>query len=318
MNFLKAFVLPGMPQLWLCPEANPGWARLAAAFERVRENVEEINPDVVVIYSTSWPSVLGHQILTLTAPQWVHVDEDFHELGSIPYAFQVDRDLGEKICEVGKQKGLHMHSVPYHGFPLDTQTVVIMKYLTKNRPRKFVLVSSNIYADRAETIVLGKAVRESVIELSRSAVVVAATLLSNRFHQTWVPAAEDKISSLKDQEWNLKLLEFFQDGRLEDVSQLSRQFHREARVLKVNNYKPFWWLAAVMGQTNDYRGEVLEYQSVYGTGCAVIELTPGENVSLDLEFDEDDPELFLGERNVLSVKTGQERYPDFVAREGES
>ena len=36
---------------------------------------------------------------------------------------------------------------------------------------------------------------------------------------------------------------------LEDVSQLSRQFHREARVTKkVVNFKPFWWWSAAMGR----------------------------------------------------------------------
>ena len=45
---------------------------------------------------------------------------------------------------------------------------------------------------------------------------------------TFIDEADDRIHSAKDQEWNLKILEFLQAGRLEDVSQLSRQIHRES------------------------------------------------------------------------------------------
>ena len=92
-------------------------------------------------------------------------------------------------------------------------------------------------------------------------------------------------------------------GRLEDAAQLSRQFHREARVNKVANYKPFWWLASVMGQSNLYTGEVMEYQPIYGSGAAVVGLTPAARAARDLEFDEADPEVFPGERNVLGGGT---------------
>ena len=128
---------------------------------------------------------------------------------------------------------------------------------------------------------------------------IVISSLSNRLHTTWIDPKDDAIHSLKDQEWNKKFLEFLGEGRLEDVSQLSRQFHREARVNKVSNFKPFWWLAAVMGQNNLYAGKIFEYQPVYGSGAAVIGLTPAERAARDLEFDENDPDQYLGERNVL-------------------
>ena len=59
---------------------------------------------------------------------------------------------------------------------------------------------------------------------------VAVTALSNRLHTKPIPFAEDRISSLKDDEWNKKLLELFAEGRLEDVSQLARTFSQEARL----------------------------------------------------------------------------------------
>jgi 2-aminophenol/2-amino-5-chlorophenol 1,6-dioxygenase subunit alpha len=212
-----------------------------------------------------------------------------------------DTVLAQNIDQAAKKRNLSTRLTSYHGFPVDTGTVVVQTLLNWDQRFKSVVMSSNIYADRAETVVLGKAVREGIIQSKRKVAAIVISSLSNRLHSEWINSQEDHIRSLKDQEWNQKFLEFLSEGRLEDISQLSRQFHREARIHKVSNYKPFWWLSAVMGQNNLYRGEVFEYQPVFGTGAAVVSLTPSDQAARDLEFDENDPEFFLGERNVLET-----------------
>src|SRR5690606_27322644 len=119
-------------------------------------------------------------------------------------------------------------------------------------------------------------------------------------HSTILPPAEDKIQSLKDHEWNLKMLEFMGQGRLEDLSQLSRQIHREARVPKVTNFKRFWWLSTMMGNTNKLEGKVFAYESLYGMGGAIVSFTPSDKSLGDLEYDEESPDIFTGDRNVLA------------------
>tara|TARA_B100001146_G_scaffold63575_1_gene56312 strand:- start:190 stop:711 length:522 start_codon:yes stop_codon:yes gene_type:complete len=156
-----------------------------------------------------------------------------------------------------------------------------------------------MYANRAETIVLGKSVRDAIDASGKKAVVVVVSALSNRLHTVEIKPEDDKIHSLKDHEWNLKFLEYLDKGRLEDVSQLSRQFHEEARVPKVVSFKPFWIMASMMGQTNLYEGNILAYEPVWGTGSAVVTMTPAEDTAGDLEYDEDDPEFYKGDREVL-------------------
>ena len=103
-----------------------------------------------------------------------------------------------------------------------------------------------------------------------SPAAVAVTALSNRLFSDDIDPAKDRISSAKDDEWNRKMLEFLADGRLEDVAQLSREIHRQVRVKKVVNFKPIWWLSAVMGQHNNYDGHVFDYAPLYGAGGAVV------------------------------------------------
>lgn len=301
---LAGFVLPGLVQPLLTPDANPGYRKIRDAFEVVKKRIDELNPDVILIYSTMWPSVLGHQVQCRETLTWTHVDEEFHELGSIPYTFKIDAKLGHQMVKAGEKRGLHMKSVDYNGFPVDTGSVVALKLVNPDNKRPAVIVSSNMYADRAETVVLGKAALDALKVEGKTAVAIVVSTLSNRLHQNFIQPSEDVIHSLKDQEWNLKMLEFFEKGRLEDLSQLSRQIQREARVKKVNNFKPLWWLASVVGAHNRYKGEVLAYEPVYGTGSAVIVMTPTDYAGRDLEFDEDSPEVFTGERNVLGANPG--------------
>ncbi len=298
---LKGYVLPGLPQPLLTPKASPHYQNLRNAFDQVKSEINSLKPDVILVYSTMWPSILGHQIQSRPICRLIHVDEEFHDLGSIPYEFYMDSELAKTCAAKAQVRGLHARTADYEGFPIDTGSVVALKLLDVQTSKiPAVIFSSNIYADRTETVVLGKACLDALKEQNKTAVAVVVTTLSNRLHQSFIDPAEDKIHSLKDQEWNLKILEFFEKGRLEDLAQLSRQIQREARVKKVNNFKPLWWLSSVMGANNKYTGKVLAYESVYGTGSAVVSLTPAAESARDLEFDEDSPEVFAGERNVLS------------------
>lgn len=309
---IKGYVLPGLVQPLLSPEANPSYGKVRAAFDKVREEIERSDADVILIYSTMWPSILGHQIQAMPEPEWTLVDEEFHDLGSIHYKLKIDSEFAHCYNKHAQSRGLHSRTIAYHGFPIDTGSVVALKLINPHNKIPAVIVSSNIYADRAETVVLGKAAVAALKEQGKKAVAIIISTLSNRLHSNFIDPKDDKINSLKDQEWNLKILEFLEKGRLEDVAQLSRQIQREARVKKVSNFKPFWWLSAVMGPHNRYTGQIYEYQPIYGTGCAVIGLTPALHAARDLEFDEDSPDYYQGERNVLSAS--QESEADFSSQ----
>ncbi|MDP6328852.1 MAG: hypothetical protein QGG22_03420 [Candidatus Thalassarchaeaceae archaeon] len=298
---LFGLYVPPHPQPLLSPDANSGYANLRAAFETCRKRIEESDADLILVYSTTWPSVVGHQIQALKESIWTHVDDDFHYLGSMPYNFHIDSEFAHEYCSAAEKRGLHARTVEYEGFPIDTGSVVALSLLNPDNRIPACIVSSNMYANRSETIVLGKAANDALISQGKKAVVVVVSSLSNRMFTEHIDPSEDRIHSSKDNEWNEKILEFFADGRLEDLSQLSREIHGQIRVQKVVAYKPAWWLAASMGQHNYYDGEVLAYEALHGYGGAVILLTPSSGSFGDKEFDEDDVEYYQGDRNVLNM-----------------
>lgn len=293
-------LVPGLPHPLLCPDANPGYRRLADAFAAAGAQIRASGADLILVYSTMWPSILGHQLQADPEPTWVHVDELFHSLGSIPYKLRVDADFAHAWLATAHARGLQASTVAYRGFPIDTGTVVALKLLNPDNALPAAIVSSNIYADRAETVVLARSAADAIAATGRKVWVVVVTTLSNRLFTDWIDPAEDRIHSAKDDAWNRKLLEFLGEGRLEDTAQLSRVVQQQIRVKKVVNFKPLWFLSALMGAHNRYKGEVLAYEGVHGTGSAVVTLVPSDTSKGDKEYDEADVEVWRGDRGVLS------------------
>lgn len=298
-SILASYVVPVHPHPLLVPEQNEGWQRLRDAFDEARDQIAASDADLIIVYSTTWPSIIGHQIQADPNPTWTLVDQDFHDLGSMDYSFRIDVEFAEAWNKANHSRGLQSRTVAYNGFPIDVGSVVALKLLNPDNRIPAVIVSSNVYANRAETTVLAKACLDVLGKMGKKAVAVTAMSMSNRMFTEFIEAGDDKIHSLKDDEWNRKVLEFLEEGRLEDVAQLSRIIHQQIRVQKVVTFKPMWWLSAMNNNRNDLTGKVLAYEALYGAGGAVVHLDPTSNGKGDKEYDEDDVETYQGERNVL-------------------
>jgi 2-aminomuconate deaminase len=298
-QLIDSFVVPVHPHTVLAPEKNEGWGKLRQAYDDASKRIQDSGADLLIIYSTTWPSIIGHQIQADPNPQWVMVDNDFHDLGSIEYSFNIDSEFAHAWNAANKARGLQSRTISYHGFPIDVGSVVALTLLNPGNKIPAVIVSSNVYSNRSETTVLAKACLDVIKSTGRKAVAVTAMSLSNRMFTEDIDPKDDKIHSLKDDEWNRKILEFLSEGRLEDVSQLSRTIHRQIRVQKVVTFKPMWWLSAMNENRNNLTGEVLAYEAIHGAGGAVVHLNPTPSGVGEKEYDEDNVEVFGGERGVL-------------------
>jgi len=285
-SILKAYIVPGQPHPYLAPETNPGWASLRKSYEAIGKEIAQSGAELILVYSTQWFSVIGHLFQVDPKPKWTLVDQNWYELGEIPYEFRIDPEFGKLYAKICKEHGMQAATVAYHGFPIDTGTVVALKLLNPDNAIPASVVSCNIYAEREETRALGFAGRAAIDAYGKKTIVVLVTNLSNRYEVAEIDPANDRISSQKDDEWNRKILEMLGEGRLEDVAQVARDFGREANADM--GFKAIWWLGAVMGEHNKYDGKVWDYQPVWGTGNGIVELTPNAQKQIDWEkeFDE--------------------------------
>ena len=112
-EIVESFVVPVHPHTVLAPEQNEGWSRLRKAYDDAAKIIQDSGADLLIIYSTTWPSIIGHQIISDPNPEWVMVDHDFHELGSIHYSFNIDVEFAEQWNAENKSRGLQSRCVNY-------------------------------------------------------------------------------------------------------------------------------------------------------------------------------------------------------------
>jgi enamine deaminase RidA (YjgF/YER057c/UK114 family)/aromatic ring-opening dioxygenase catalytic subunit (LigB family) len=278
LHIKKAVMVSGMPHLFLAPEQNPGWGRLRDAYHQVQKELEADPPDLLLYFSTQWLSILGYMVQSQKNPEWVHVDQNWHTLGSIPYSFDICNTFSGKLSQEIQASGFLCKEIDYKGFPIDTGTIVAQKLLNPKNRMKAAMVSCNMYSEREETLSLGMSCYRTIAQSQISAAVVLVSNLSNRFHVTPTSPAQDHISCQKDHEWNLKLLKLLEEGRLEDASQITRDFGKQAN--GDQKMKGLWWLNGLLGKTNDLEGKVLGYEPILGAGACVVTLTPRSNPPL--------------------------------------
>ena len=206
-ELLGGYLMPYQPLPVLAPEANAGWASLAANAARIRAEIEASGADLLLLFSTRWVSIIGHQMQADPKPEWWVVDEDFHEFGTLHYSLRMDAEFATAYRDAARARGLHARTVAYQGFPIDVGTITTLKLLNPDNRIAASVVSCNAYSDRAETLVLGKAAADAVRASGRKAIAIGVSALSNRMFSRWIDPAQDRIHSQKDDEWNRKLLE---------------------------------------------------------------------------------------------------------------
>ncbi|HRK09203.1 MAG TPA: Rid family hydrolase [Pseudobdellovibrionaceae bacterium] len=266
------YIVPGLPHPYLAAHRNPGYKKLAEAFQRVREEIQQSQAEYILYFSTQWLTVLGYSFQADPSPEWVLVDHNWHDLGSIRYKMRVDPAFASLYAREVKAMGHTVREVNYKGFPIDTGTVVAHQFLNPDNRLPEAMVSCNMYAEKQETLSIGQAGMRAIEAFGKKVAIVVVTGLSSRYHTDDLPLEKDFLSSQKDDEWNRKILEILGEGRLEDVSEVAREYNRQANADM--GFRAIWWLNGLTGKHNSFTGQVHEYQPIYGTGAALVSLKP--------------------------------------------
>lgn len=283
------YVVPGLPHVLLASEQSPGWKSLRESFDVVRREIEASDAEMILYFSTQWLTVLGYLFQADPDPEWTLVDHNWHEYGSIHYKFKIDSKFATAYAAEVKGLGHYIREVNYKGFPIDTGSIVAQKLLNPNNRIPAAMASCNMYAEKQETLSIGQAAMRAIEKHGKRVAVVVVSGLSSRFETRDIDPKEDRVSSLKDDEWNRKILDLFGEGRLEDVSEVAREYSRQANADM--GFKGIWWLNGLCGKTNDFEGRVFDYQPVWGTGAALVGLYPTRPIQSIPDWVNDEADL---------------------------
>lgn len=266
-SIIGAYIVPGLPHL-TSDKAVESWEALRRGFRQAGERVQSLRPDVLVLYSTQWISVLGHSFQTDPNPKGLHVDDNWYEFGDFSFDLRCDTELSAHAATIAASLGLATKTVSYKGFPIDTGTLVALRFLNPTNAVPVGIVSCNIYAGQEDSLTLGRAMRQAIAESGKRAVVVAVTGLSARFFTEDIHPQTDRISHPEDDGWNRRVLSLIEQGKNAEALGLSGEYARAAA--PDMGFKAFAWLMGLLG-TPTAPGKVLAYGPVWGTGAAVVE-----------------------------------------------
>lgn len=263
---VPAALVPAMPHL-LAGDPAPSWAELATAARTVGDRLRAAGVDTVLLLSTQWFTVLGHQVQCDARLRGRRTDENWYryDYGHLDHDLAIDTDLAHRWADAIDAAGMQARRTLYEGFPVDTGTIVASRLLDPHGQGRWALVSCNLYAEPSAMAEVAAAGVRAARDLGRTLGVVAVSGLSSGLTGRWITPAEDRVSDAHDR-WNRKVLDAIRAGDRDEVLAMSPQYAAAAQA--DSQFRAFAFLdgAGVV----DGPGEVLAYGPVWGTGAAVV------------------------------------------------
>lgn len=285
-NILAGFLAPHPPHLVYGenppqnrPKSQGGWETLRWAYEQCRRKIKAFKPDVILVHSPHWQTVVGHHFLAVPHLSGLSVDPIFPHLFQYQFEMDVDVELAEVCAEEAASAGLLVKKMTNPNFRVDYGTIVSLHMLNPDWDIPVVGISANNspyyfshdYA-QDQMIKLGEATRRAIEKTGRRAVLAASNTLSH-FHFDREPElpedmSQERIYNADQYQWDMKIIELLRQGKLDEFQKILPEF-MEKTAAEVKSGSLMWMLAAMGFPTTP--ATVHGYGSVIGTGNAVME-----------------------------------------------
>lgn len=264
---VAAAMLPGMPHL-LAAEQAPSWAELAGAAREVGDRLRALRPDVVLLLSTQWFTVLGHQFQCDPRVSGRHTDENWYayDYGHLEYDLRFDVPFTERWAGAVDARGMQARRTRYAGFPIDTGLIVASALLDPRHELPLAQVSCNLYAGAETLAEVGAAGARAARDAGLRAAVVVVSGLSSGLIQEWIEPRQDRIADPAHDRWNTRMLGLLTEGRTDEALALREDFARQA--LADSQFRAFAFLDGAGGARGP--AHLHAYGPLWGTGGAVL------------------------------------------------
>jgi 2-aminophenol/2-amino-5-chlorophenol 1,6-dioxygenase beta subunit len=264
-----------------------GWETLRWAYEHCRESIERLKPDVILVHSPHWTTIVGHHFAAVSELKGRSVDPIFPHLFQYDYSMKVDTELARLCQEEAIREGLNAKLMTNPGFRVDYGTIVSLHMLNPKWDIPVLPISANnspyaysVQVGQDQMIRLGEATRRAIERRGVRAVLAASNTLSHlHFSKEPVPPedmSQEHVQSFPQYQWDMRIIELLRKGKLEELKAVLPQFMAET-FAEVKSGALMWMLSALGFPTTE--AKLHGYGTVIGTGNAVMEWnTEGEAV----------------------------------------
>lgn len=261
------------------PRSTGGWEVLRWAYERCRKKIRAVQPDVILVHSPHWQTIVGHHFLGVPRLEGTSVDPIFPHLFRYRYEMNVDTELADACYEEAKREGLVAKKMTNPKFRVDYGTIVSLHMLNPDWNIPILGLSANnspyFYSTQIgqeQMIKLGRATARAIARTGRRAVLAASNTLSH-FHFDKEPAlpedmSKEHIFANELYQWDMRILEMMRRGETDELMGVLPEFmEKTAAEVKAGGLT---WMLSAMGFPRT-PAEVHGYWTVIGTGNAVVE-----------------------------------------------
>ena len=110
-------------------KSEGGWEPLRWAYERCRESIRRLKPDVILVHSPHWTTVVGHHFAAVPELTGRSVDPIFPHLFQYDFRLKVDVELAALCAEEARREGLTAKLMRNPRFRVDYGTIVSLHML---------------------------------------------------------------------------------------------------------------------------------------------------------------------------------------------
>ena len=260
------------------PRSECGWEVLRWSYERLRKDLLPKKPDVLIVHSPHWMTVVGHHVLGLPHFKGLSVDPIFPNLFRYRYDLDVDVDLSQAISAECRELGLVSKVMRNPDFRVDYGTITTCHLVNPGWDIPIVSISSNnspyYFSNEVgmqQMTLLGQATRKAIEASGKRCVLLASNSMSHRHFVTEPEIPEDMshehVYHHGQYLWDMKILKLMKAGYAQEVLDILPEFI-DMTCAEVKAGALTWMLSAL--GVPDYPAEVYGYGTVIGTGNAVV------------------------------------------------
>lgn len=260
-------------------KSQGGWETLRWAYEKCRAKIKALKPDVILVHSPHWTTVVGHHFMRVPHLKGISVDPIFPHLFQFDYAIDVDMELADACYEEAQAEGLVAKKMTNPNFRVDYGTIVSLHMLNPDWDIPIVGISANnspYYfshdVGQEQMIKLGQATKRAIAKTGKRAVLAASNTLSHIHFDREPEIPEDMskefVMTFDQYKWDMKVIELMRQGKLDELMTIMPEFMEKA-FAEVKSGALTWMLSAM--DFPKMPAEVHGYGTVIGTGNAVME-----------------------------------------------